>query len=91
MKDQKRNQEENQLKSHIFSREELRQIKGGEDDPYGYGTGRCFGTYDDRICWYMGPSGVEVNGECGSSDNGSQCRCIAFDRSSSVPDSSCVR
>lgn len=72
---------------HLFTRDELRKIRGGSD----YGYAGCYGTYDDKYCSFDGPGGTKVSGECGTADNGYQCRCIAFDRSSSVPQDYCKK
>lgn len=72
-------------KVNLLSKAEMKKVLGGNE------PARCYAYYDNETCAYEISSGVYQLGECGFSDNGKQCRCIALDGSSSVPWSDCIR
>ncbi|MEJ5995678.1 hypothetical protein WG904_14705 [Pedobacter sp. Du54] len=73
-------------KVNLLTNAEMKNILGGTEE-----VKSCYSSMDDKICWYDVSPGVEVNGECDYSDNGKQCRCVAWDGESSVPMATCIK
>jgi len=75
----------------VLTRAQLKKVLGGDGSGGEGDLGRCYTHWEDRICTFIGKNGTEVPGECSPSDNGSQCRCVAWTGDESVPDAGCIR
>lgn len=57
-------------KVNLLSRAEMRKVMGGTE---------AVDCVKIGICAFRGPGNQMLNGHCGESENGKQCRCIVID------------